>query len=942
MPIDARGYFFQAAAQDDAQRYVNQIKQAIHFEQTDELDDEFDDSEAEYDSEDELEGEEEDGNRYSARNVASHDNAPEDDDSPLDYDSSEDDDEDEEEREEADDETGLPTEQSASRYVMPQNASQSALSSSTPIPNPTPTTPSTSTWTPPDTSEAHESSRYVGGPATGASPPRVPTAPPIVRSEQPTPIDDRLPRKPPQLEKLPPATKAWADKIDLKKVHVGKELASGDNGTTSLLPSADPDCPPLVVKFGKTAKGVDDLYHEEKMYQHVGDHPNIVKCSGTAMIDVKHPGTTYVEKKPGLILECVKGNTVKNVTAQMQKLYERGDISHEEFWGATQFYLLQMLQVSAFLADRGIVHNDLRDENVMIDQTTGEIKVFDFGVALESGRGKSVPNSPFHKGSVSPDIFPRSVAGGEKYVEHDNRHDVFSVGSTAFKAGEGQAFRYDHLESEGTASDEKTNHLQWGNESAKAILQRRDEQRANPEASPNYGLKSEKGARPAFETDAAVLNKLVAGVPAAVKQAVSKAGSVKENGAEEIATAAFEAVVKSADTSLDPKRVSAAAEAAAAVIRAELANYTSQSPSSIRDQAAAAAAEAALAGFGEKTHAGVAAKTGGVKGAATRYSEFVNWLMDPWIESRPDAKTILAKVAAAQRGNLDTTGEADGKDKVYNFLADRFLDDNAARLALQRTLLFERLEKLQAKYADLRPIGGVLAEEVRRGIEDSRDLAKKSDMSTAVKLVDALESHLNDEQKLKERQQALVAVRLQELNEALNNVGPEGGSLRTYLKDQLAAIGRSVEQADFATADAELLEVENFLAKESTEQNNFHRALLVGRLDLLQKKQAAIKPTGGVLAKLAQQQFTIAWDAIERRKWKFAKSFLDDLDSFLSNRQVQYNMVSDQVKPRLTKFLTANPNAELRSDLETIKALAQQQDFAAAITIFEAVAVQLP
>ena len=57
-------------------------------------------------------------------------------------------------------------------------------------------------------------------------------------------------------------------------------------------------------------------------------------------------------------------------------------MKHEEYFGVLQYAMSQVLCAIEYLDKLGVVHNDVRDSNIMFDAKTGDVKLIDFGVAV--------------------------------------------------------------------------------------------------------------------------------------------------------------------------------------------------------------------------------------------------------------------------------------------------------------------------------------------------------------------------------------------------------------------------------------------------------------------------------------------------------------------------------------------------------------------------------
>lgn len=141
------------------------------------------------------------------------------------------------------------------------------------------------------------------------------------------------------------------------------------------------------------------------------NHPNIVQ-----VYDV-----SFTSKMQCIVMEYIDGITLKEYIEQEKVLR----------WKEAVHFTLQILRGLQHAHDRGIVHRDIKPQNIMLLED-GSIKITDFGIARFS---RSSTNTITTKaiGSVHY-ISPEQASGGET----DARTDLYSVGVLLFEMLTGQ------------------------------------------------------------------------------------------------------------------------------------------------------------------------------------------------------------------------------------------------------------------------------------------------------------------------------------------------------------------------------------------------------------------------------------------------------------------------------------------------------------------------
>ncbi|MEG1620468.1 MAG: protein kinase, partial [Oscillospiraceae bacterium] len=135
-------------------------------------------------------------------------------------------------------------------------------------------------------------------------------------------------------------------------------------------------------------------------------HDNIVK-----VYDV-----SFTEKVHFIVMEFIDGITLKEYIAQQGKLS----------WKEATYYTMQILRALSHAHDNGIVHRDIKPQNVML-LSDGTIKITDFGIA-RFARSETKTLTDRAIGSVHY-ISPEQASG----AVIDQRTDLYSVGVVLFE-----------------------------------------------------------------------------------------------------------------------------------------------------------------------------------------------------------------------------------------------------------------------------------------------------------------------------------------------------------------------------------------------------------------------------------------------------------------------------------------------------------------------------
>jgi len=136
------------------------------------------------------------------------------------------------------------------------------------------------------------------------------------------------------------------------------------------------------------------------------DHENVIK-----LYEVYE-----TEKSIYLVLELLQGRS-------LQEILKKGGFKDNE--PRMMNVISSILEALAYLASKGVMHRDLKPDNILLDKTD-KIKIVDFGLATFI----DVPEYIFKKcgtpGYIAPEVFKYDPKNPQ--TNYDDHSDVFSTG----------------------------------------------------------------------------------------------------------------------------------------------------------------------------------------------------------------------------------------------------------------------------------------------------------------------------------------------------------------------------------------------------------------------------------------------------------------------------------------------------------------------------------
>jgi eukaryotic-like serine/threonine-protein kinase len=168
---------------------------------------------------------------------------------------------------------------------------------------------------------------------------------------------------------------------------------------------------PVAIKMLKHSMAMDTEFTKEfENEAHVIarlNHPNIVR-----VYDIEHLYRTIF-----IVMEYLSGQSLKDILERMRRL---------PFTRAMNL-LIQVGKGLEYAHEQGIVHRDIKPDNIFISQGD-QVKIVDFGLALPvgTGEGMDLVGTPYYMAPEQIDCEPV-----------DERTDIYSLGITAFEISTG-------------------------------------------------------------------------------------------------------------------------------------------------------------------------------------------------------------------------------------------------------------------------------------------------------------------------------------------------------------------------------------------------------------------------------------------------------------------------------------------------------------------------
>jgi serine/threonine protein kinase len=137
----------------------------------------------------------------------------------------------------------------------------------------------------------------------------------------------------------------------------------------------------------------------------------------------------------GMVMDRIEGFDGYKMQKTLKDSWDLGVISSAEYWSAIQYIGRCHVAVLEFLKRAGLVHNDFKAENYMVDGKTGEVIVIDLGGASGIGENPKAVTKAYAPSDMNNPLLQTATMGG----------NVFVLGATLVQATESPHIHHDFV-----------------------------------------------------------------------------------------------------------------------------------------------------------------------------------------------------------------------------------------------------------------------------------------------------------------------------------------------------------------------------------------------------------------------------------------------------------------------------------------------------------------
>jgi serine/threonine-protein kinase len=136
-----------------------------------------------------------------------------------------------------------------------------------------------------------------------------------------------------------------------------------------------------------------------------------------------------VDERDGLVyfvMACVDGDTLA------RRLHEQGPLPVDD----TRRILREVAEALSYAHGRGVIHRDIKPDNILLDAETGRAMVTDFGIARAVQEGTDSRLTATGMAIGTPQYMSPEQAVGDRVI--DGRSDLYSLGVVAYQMLSGE------------------------------------------------------------------------------------------------------------------------------------------------------------------------------------------------------------------------------------------------------------------------------------------------------------------------------------------------------------------------------------------------------------------------------------------------------------------------------------------------------------------------